>query len=184
MASEENEKSNENGQMKLKDFLSREKDLISSLGIFVALTIFSKSLLAGEIGNLASLLFLLLTVLIFFELWGQFPKCKGSLRLSLFESYLSIGAILVFLYWLVQLKDISGYLVVVVLSFVVYGPIMTLISNGVIKKFDLFNKLFRTKDEEKNVLRYGFGFVTALVVFFIICIILFIFQGYILDYLL
>lgn len=161
----------------LRDFLIKEHTLISSLGVFIALTIFSASFLKGIVGDFLSLLFLLLSILIFFELWKQFPKTRGSTKLALFESYLSIGSILLFAFWLSQLRKIDEESPIFILSVLLYGPIMTFIST-IIKKFALFNKLFRVKESEKKFLRYVFGYILMIIVFFGI----YIFLSFLKDY--
>lgn len=150
----------------LRDFLIKEHNLISSLGVFVALTIFSHSFLEGIFAIFLPLLFLLLAILIFFELWEQFPKNGGSIRLVFFESYLSIASVFIFIFWLSQLQALDNELPILVLSLLLYGPIMTFISVRIIKRFDIFNGVFVVGDGQKKFLRYVFAYLIIFAVFF------------------
>jgi len=150
----------------LKDFLIKEHHLINSLGIFSALTLFVKHFSEGTLGLLLSLLFLLLTILIFFELWEQFPKERGSLKLDLFESYLSVGSFLIFIFWLSCLKNIDPDLPIFVISLIIYGPIMAFIHNQFFEKLNLFNRIFQSQNGDKKSLRYIFGYSIMFIIFF------------------
>lgn len=178
-----NKKENNVKKITLRDFLLQERNLISSLGVFIALTIFSQSFIEGVSGTLLSLLFLLLALLIFFELWEQFPKKKGTTKLSLFESYLSIGSILIFLFWLSQLKKIDEDLPIFVITLLLYGPTMAFFSENVIKRFNVFNRIFNTQENEKKIVRYFFGYVAMIAIFFLIYLVIYCLQEYINQFL-
>lgn len=170
---------NEDEKITLRSFLIKEHKLITSLGVFITLTIFTKSFLTGNFSTFVTLLFLFLAFLIFFELWEQFPKNNGSTKLSLFEAYLSIGSLLVLLFWLLELKEleIGGHLIVITLF--LYGPIMTLLSNQIIKRFNIFNRIFNTKNNEKKIIRYAFGYITIVLSFVVVFMVVYYFKDYI-----
>jgi len=54
--------------------------------VFTALTVFGSTMRPTEFGQFLSSLFLTLTLLIWFELWGRFPSKGGGWRLDWFEN--------------------------------------------------------------------------------------------------
>lgn len=169
---------NNKNETTLRDFLIQEHKLITSLGVFITLTLFSQSFINSKFSFLASSLFLLLALIIFFELWEQFPKKNSSTKLRLFETYLSAGSVFVFIYWLSELKKLEVGAHIIAITIFLYGPILTLLSNQ-IKKLDLFNRIFNAKNDEKKIVRYIFGYMIMFLTYFIIFLTVNYFREYI-----
>lgn len=131
--------------------------LITVLGVFTALTVFAANLRLQPFGQVLSFLFMSLTILVWFELWGRFPNERGNWTLTWFENLLFITVLAVVLYWLVDFRELwHTYLWLLVFS------VILAVFSTVMKKFDVFNRLFRTQPGKLRFLRYGLGLVIVL----------------------
>ena len=88
-------------QPTLSAFIEINQKLLSVIGIFTAITIFSLNLKLSKFGYGLSFIFLTLTVLLWLEIIQKFPK-NGSSRLSLFETILSFGIFGLIIYWIIE----------------------------------------------------------------------------------
>lgn len=144
----------------LAAFIDDNYKLLSALGVFVGLTLFASNLPLKSIGYSLSFLFVSATVLIMLELWERFPSKSGTTRLFWFENILFLSSLLVVAYWFVEFRAMwHQYLVVPILCILLW------LVSAVIKRFDLFNRLFRTEPGGRKILRYIFGFALIGVVF-------------------
>jgi len=137
----------------LSEFIDINHKLISVLGVFTALTVFSYNLALKPIGYALSFVFLTLTVIVWLELWAKFPKRPSSWRLTTFENILSYSTIGVIAYWLLAYREIWR----IVLFFPVWLLTISIISYPV-TKFGLLEKLFGWKFAQFTIVRYIFGF--------------------------
>jgi len=83
----------------LFDFIEENQRLITVLGVFTALTVFSSNLPLKPFGYVLSFMFMSLTVLLWLELWQKFPTKSGSWRLTVFENVLPFTVLAVIAYW-------------------------------------------------------------------------------------
>lgn len=146
-------------EVTLAAFIEDNYRLLSALGIFVALTLFASNLPLKSIGYSLSFLFVSATVLIMLELWERFPSKSGTSRLFWFENVLFLSALLVVAYWFLEFRAMwHQYLIVPILGILLW------LSSAAIKRFDVFNRLFRTEPGGRKILRYFFGFALVAVV--------------------
>jgi len=117
----------------LHKYIEDNHKLLSSLGIFTALTIFARTSIGGYIGELLSVLFLTLSLLLWLELMGRLPSKMGTSRM----------------YWLTTFRKVFSW-ITIILVFIAYSSLLSWIA----KKYDLFNRLFKTEPGGKKVLRY------------------------------
>lgn len=138
----------------LYDYIEENHKLITTLGVFTALTLFAKQTIPDYIGSLLSALFLTLTLLVWLELVGRFPPKMGTSTMYWFESVLSFSVLAIIIYWFLSVRSVLPWLTM----FITFFLVISIISASM-KKFDLFNKLFRAKPNEKRVLRYILGII-------------------------
>jgi len=154
-------KNAKNEKTTLTAFIEDNHKLLSTLGIFIALTVFASSLTLRWIASILSGFFLFATILICFELWERFPS-GGSTRLAFFENTLVFATLVVIAYWLLEFRTVwhLGLIVPIAVTF------LWLISVG-IKRFNVFDRLFRSEPGGRKVLRYIFGLALVTVVWVI-----------------
>jgi membrane-associated HD superfamily phosphohydrolase len=145
-------------KLSLSSFIEKNYKLLSVLGIFTALTVFSSNLSFKWISSTLSFLFLTITVLIWLEIWAKFPK-SGAARLIWFENLLSFSVMVVGLYWLLELQVLGRDLLVVPIA-----GLLLWLSSLILKRFNVFNLLFQTKSGGKQIFRYIFGIVIIAIV--------------------
>jgi hypothetical protein len=158
-------KDNKNKRKKiisLSDFIDQNHKLISVLGIFTALTVFTSSLQVKAIGNILSFIFLALTVLVWFELWGKFPSTDTTFRLTWFESILQFAIFGIVVYWLIEYRSIWKHMLTVLL----FGIIAASFSQFM-KRKNIFNRLFQTEHGRLKWLRYIFGIILIVIILII-----------------
>jgi hypothetical protein len=143
--------------VELSDFINENNKLISALSIFTALTAFSNSLPLKPYGYVLSFGFMFLTILLWLELWGKFPK-NGAGRLFWFENCLVLVGVAVFLYWLIEFRSIWKYFLYTFLALIILSIIVI-----PIKRLDLFNRVFHTKPGGKKFLRWAFGILVTFI---------------------
>jgi len=142
--------------MTLKYFIDENHKLLSSIGIFIAITVFSMNLDADYFSIGLSFLFLLLTVLLWIELLRQFPQ-KGSNLLSWFEVFLGITLLVLIFYWIIEYYQVWF----IFLPFI-FQMIVISVSVYPVKKFNLFNIIFKTSKDKKGYLRFFFYLIIML----------------------
>jgi len=146
----------------LTEFVEANHRLITVLGVFTALTVFSSSLELRPFGYLLSFLFMTLAILIWFELWSRFPSKPGTWKLTWFENVLSFTVLALVAYWLVFFRSIwHTYLVLLVAGLLLAGI------TSVMWRYNVFERFFKARPGQKKFLRYSFGIVLVLLVLFI-----------------
>jgi hypothetical protein len=144
----------------LSDFIETNHKLLTILGVFTALTVFSFNLPIKQYGYGLSFILFALTLLVWLEVWSKFPSGPGSFKLIWFENLLSFLILGIFLYWLLDFRGIWKDFLVVFL-FVIFMSIFSLI----MKKYDVFNRLFNTSPGKRKNLRYFLGLIIIITLF-------------------
>ena len=153
-------------EISLRDFIKERGDLISSLGIFAALTLFSHNFISGIIGEGISFLFLSGFILLFLELWSTFPKQRGTTRLAFFEDVLVFIGFGIIAYWFIRLWFLSIDYFILVVSLLVSMFIVNFLMT-ILKKAGIINRLFnQVKSEDSK--RYLFGTLVIILIFGIV----------------
>ncbi len=138
----------------LGDFVEDNSKLLSAVGLFTALTVFSSTLEPRVVGAFLSFLFLSATVVLWFELMEKFPAgTPATGRLTWFETILSFAMLVVVFYWLLQFRGFWRSWLIIPIAL-----ILAAIVSGVLKRFDVFNRAFAAKPGEKRRWRYFVAF--------------------------
>ena len=135
----------------LSRFIDDNHKLISSVGIFTALTVFSTSISLKPIGYLVSFLSLAATFILWIELWFKFPRNRNlPVRLSFFKFTVLLILLTVTLYWLLEFRNFWRYFLVLPLTFIltymffsIVAPFMNPVlesKNKIGKSIDSFEK--------------------------------------------
>lgn len=146
----------------LSDYIEQNSKLISVLGVFTALTVFSHNLNIKTIGNILSFVFLSLTIIVWLELWTKFPSRPSSWRLILFENILSFSIFGIIFYWFLAYRVIWR----AILVFPLWISIMSFISY-LITKFNLMEKILGQKFSKYQTARIIFGLLIMIPIYFI-----------------
>ena len=143
----------------LSGFIDENQRLISVLGVFTAICVFVGQLPIQWFAYMLSFAFTLLTVILWLELWSKFPSGSGDWKITTFENILALAVLALLTYVLVDFRRLwkSSYLMLLIFTIILGG------FSGVMKRFDLFNRLFRCRPGERRWLRHLMG-VTVLVV--------------------
>lgn len=152
-------------EITLAQFISENKDLISVIGIFVALILFSGEIVSGELSKLLSLFLLTGFLLLWLELWTLFPSQRVSMRLNFFEQYIVGVGLIIVVYWILKLRTIGLNIAIDYLSIIISIIIISILSDQ-IKKYQIFNRLFHTHKNEKQILRFYVALALIFIIFF------------------
>lgn len=144
---------NKKAVVTLSDFINSNDKLLTAIGLLSSLVLFAQALPMSLVANSLSFFFLFLDILAWWELWGKFPK-NGTGTLSWFETTLSTSLFVIIGYWLIQYRNFLSKL----LPLFIFIILINFVSSK-IKKHDIFNRLFKTKDKEKGNLRYIVGII-------------------------
>ncbi len=132
----------------LKDFVDENHKLLSTIGIFTAITVFSLNIKSTYFSLGLSFLFLFQTLILWSELLSQIPKV-ATRRMGWFENFLSYSFLVLIIYWVVEYYMVWNlFLWLIIPLFIVY------FISVILKKFNLFNILFKTTPGEKKALRH------------------------------
>jgi hypothetical protein len=146
----------------LAQFIEDNHKLITVFGVFTALTVFAAGLPVRAVGTMLSFMFITLAVFVWMELWTRFPSNGGSWRLTWFENLLSLTVLILLAYWLLDFRPLWQYFLVVLLFLVFLG-----ITSGILKRLNVFNRLFRTEPGQRRGLRFAFGIAIFLFVAYV-----------------
>ncbi len=146
----------------LSDYIDDNSKLISVLGVFTALTVFTRNFTIEPIGYLLSFVFLTLSIIVWLELWTKFPKKPSSWRLLVFENVLSFSVLGIILYWLLAYRDIWRS----ILPFPIFLVLISLLSYP-ITKYKVLEKLMGLKLAQYKIVKILFGLVLILLLGFI-----------------
>lgn len=146
----------------MTEFVEENQKLITVLGVFTALTMYSSNLPLKPFAYVLSFLFMTLTVLLWLELWGRYPPSQSNWTLTWFENILSLTLLVFIGYWLIAFRDIWDKFLVTLLFGLILAPFSWLL-----KKYNVFNRLFRTQPGKLKPLRYLFGIAISLAALFL-----------------
>lgn len=135
-------------ELSLNDFIEKNHKIISTIGIFVAITVFTTNLKIEFFSVILSFLFLLMTVMVWLELLGKFPK-RVSYRLDWFKSFLTLAFLCFIGYWVIAYNSIWNSLLPIVIALLFVRIISVLIM-----KFDFYERYCYTKDGREKSLEY------------------------------
>jgi len=138
----------------LFQYIEENHKLITTLGVFTALTLFSRQIANGTFANLLSVLSLTLSLIIWLELSGRFPSKMGTARLYWFESVLGFTVMTLTVYWFLSTRSVFPWLTLV-LTFIGTSYLLSAIA----KRHDLFNRLFKAHPGQRKGLRYVLGII-------------------------
>jgi hypothetical protein len=141
----------------LSGFVEDNEKLVSVLGVFTAISVFVSGLPLHWLGYVLSFLFMILTVILWLELWGRFPSGSGDWKITTFEDILMLAVLALVVYVFVDFRNLWKYSLVVLIYSVALG-----VFSSAMKRFDLFNRLFRSLPGERRWLRYLVGYVIGL----------------------
>ncbi len=136
----------------LAEFIEDNYKLITVLGVFTALTVYIGSTPLKPLTQVISFFFLTLAVFVWVELWGRFPESMGTLTLFWFENVFSLSAIAIVIYWFLTVGCVFPPIIMIS----VFLLVMSVISIP-IKKFQLFNRIFRSEPGKGRILRIVLG---------------------------
>lgn len=159
--------------MTLSDFINKNNKLLTALGVFVSLSLFTDRIDSSALlSKYLSFLFLLLAIIIWLELWRKYPK-RGDPLLSWFETILSFAFLMFIMYWFFEYREITFKYIPLIIGLIVFIPV-----SHIIKKYNLFNRVFKARQGEKPLLRYLIA--TALILGIVLAIIRFqnLFESY------
>jgi len=150
----------------LTDFINDNQKLISVLGVFTALTVFSANLPFKIMGYALSFIFFAVTLLVWIELLEKFPKGKANWRLRLFENLLSYSVLGIFLYWLLAYREIWQVMLVFPLT-ILLATLFTSILILPIKRVALLQQFFALTPPRVHLLRHVLFFTISVLVLFL-----------------
>ena len=137
-------------RMTLHAFVEENHKLLTVLGVFTALTVFAANLPLKSLGSMLSFLFMAMTVILWLEVLERFPSKGAGWRMDWFEILLSFTVLVLAFYWFVDFRRVWDYWLVIPVA----APLLWAASK-VMDRFDLFNRVFRAKPDEKRTLRYA-----------------------------
>jgi hypothetical protein len=113
------ESKNLSQEITIREFIEKEKNLFTATSIFAALCLFAKEFLSGTLGEGISFLFLSAFVLLWLEIWKNFPKETNiTFSLMCFKTTLVFIGFAIMFYWLGRAWFLSrGYFLLVVWLF-------------------------------------------------------------------
>jgi hypothetical protein len=156
-----NETNAQENNPNIGSFIEQNDKIIQVLGVFIALTAFATILPIKVMGYILAFIFLSCTILIWLELWGRFPK-NGTTALAYFENFLVIGGLALIAYFFLDFRAVwREYL------FILIATIPLFITSRIIKRYNIFNRLFNTSPGKLRPLRYTFGIIIIIVNAFI-----------------
>lgn len=141
----------------LSEFFEQNEKLVSVLGVFTAVSLFVSGLPIHYFAYWLSFLFMVLTIILWLELWAKFPSGVGDWKISVFEDLLLLAMLALVLYMLV---DFRGF-VVYPLVLVIFSTLLGVFSYAM-KRFDLFNKLLRSRPGKHKLVRYLLGLAVGI----------------------
>lgn len=142
----------------LYSFMEENHKVITVIGVFTALTVFTANLTLRPMALILSFLFMTLTIILWLELLGRFPSKGGGWRMYWFENILSFAAFSLLAYWLLAFRAIWKTMLVVL----VFGLVLHSLS-AAMKRFNVFNRIFHAMPGRKRSLRYVVWLVIMIV---------------------
>lgn len=141
----------------LRDFVNENDRLIEVMGVFVALAVFVNDI--RPFGHLLSFMFAVGVVLLWSELLNQFPSGLATKHLMMFENIVSLA---LFAFGISVIVQYPQYIVYLYLPAAVWLLVLG-VTSYVIKRYDLFNRSFKSKPGARRALRTLIYVATLLV---------------------
>jgi len=141
----------------LSSFIDENHKLLTSLGVFIALTVFSSNLPLIGLSYFLSFLFLSGAVIIWLETWQKFPKGNATWLLFIFENILSLITVVIILYWFFEFRKIwhgAVFGIILILLLSLFSVFM--------KRYNIFNRLLHTEHGKLKIVRIIFGILVIL----------------------
>lgn len=107
----------------LSSFFEDNVRLVSAFGILIAVSTFSGNLALRPFGIALSFLFLVAAILVWLELWRNFPAGRVHWVLFLFRIIISLITLVMILYWLVFFRSYLHPILVVGLMLLCLGAL-------------------------------------------------------------
>jgi len=146
--------------MSLSAFVEKNLSLLTILGIFTALTVFAAELPLQPLGSMLSFLFMAETVILWSVLLEHLPSKGKGWRMLWFENIMTLSVIILVFYWLLAYRELWREWLIIPLAAILLASV-----SWVLKHFDIFNRVFRAKPDEKRALRWIFWMVILAAVF-------------------
>lgn len=131
----------------LNQFIEENYRLLSTLGVLVALTIFSASIELKELSPILSFIFLSAAVFVLIELLGRFPRKQTGLLMG-FEFSLVAAMFSISVYWYYRARRLWGFFLVLPL-FVLF----LYLSAEVVKRLNLHERVSHLIPEKRKWVR-------------------------------
>lgn len=151
---------------RLDEFIESNQKLISVLGVFTALTVFTANLQFKVFGYALSFIFMSITLIIWVELLEKFPKGDAHWRLKIFETLLSFSFLALILYWLLSYREIWHKIMFFPLT-IIFATLLINIFTIPIKKYDRFNRFFKTKPGKLKIIRHLLFLIIIIFFFYV-----------------
>ncbi len=132
-------------------FVENNYRLLTALGVFTALTVYSGNLTLKPVGYVLSFFFLAAAVLLWLELWANFPRL-GTARLFWFENILFFATMILVFYWLVEFRSIWRSFLFLPIAFFILSLLAI-----IVKRYDLFSRATHAEPGRWKLLRYIFA---------------------------
>jgi len=137
----------------LSQFVEQNEKLFGVLGVFTAVSVFVGQLRLHWFAYGLSFVFTLLVLLLWIELWSKLPLGTGGWKITVFENLLSLAVIGLVAYLFIDYRDIwHQYLFVPVFLFIY--SLIGAVFWWVVKKYNVFDRLFHTVPRRKAFLQY------------------------------
>lgn len=148
----------------LYECLEENHNLLSTLGIFGALTVFAGSMELKPVGYLLSFLLLAAMILVWREIRMRLPERK-EWSLTVFKWILEIGLWVLVAYWLLEYRAIWDAFLFLPLIFGFTYLIAVRIRD--LRRFKIVDAVFGFGREHPNKLQRAAGVILALIVMYI-----------------
>jgi hypothetical protein len=148
----------ETPKMTLGEFIETNHKLLSTLGIFIALIVFSINLPDNFFGNMISFLLLAIIFLIWIEVFRRLPKSK-EWSLEVFHNLLFLVLFLLILYWIIYYREIWNAYLGAVLIFPIMTFLCWIISRY--RKLQIVLQKFSKYKILRPIIKWGLVFVIA-----------------------
>jgi len=137
----------------LSQFVEQNQKLFGVLGVFTGVSVFVGQLRLHWFAYGLSFVFTLLVLILWIELWGKFPSGSGGWRITVFEDLLSLAVLGLVAYLFIDYRDIWHQYLALAILCLVFSVIMGVVS-WAIKRYAVFNRLFRALPNQRVILRY------------------------------
>ena len=147
----------------LAEFIEDNHKLITVLGVFTALTVFSSTLELRAFGYVLSFLFMTLTVFVWLELWSRLPGGRTTWRLVWFQYIFTFTLLALLGYWLLFYRTIWHTYLIYSISALLLAGILS-----VVWRHKVFDRIFGAKSRRRRLLQTIVGMLLVLLVLVVV----------------